>query len=81
MADTWQHMQHVFRDIFDDEALDLQPETTAAGVEGWDSLTHIDLIVALEREFKIKFTTAEVTRLKNVGELAALIDKKLPVRP
>jgi acyl carrier protein len=49
---------------------------TAADVKNWDSLNHIDLIVAVEREFKIRFTTAEVTTLKNVGELISLVDKK-----
>jgi acyl carrier protein len=81
MADNWERMQLVFRDTFDEDGLQLRPETTAADVENWDSLTHVNLIVALEREFKIRFTTAEVTRLKNVAELAALIDSKLPVRP
>jgi acyl carrier protein len=49
---------------------------TASDVEAWDSLSHIDLIVALEREFKIKFTTAEISRLQNVGELEALVAEK-----
>jgi len=54
----------------------LREDMTAADVKNWDSLNHIDLIVAVEREFKIRFTTAEVTTLKNVGALAALVDKK-----
>ena len=54
----------------------LREDMTAADVKNWDSLNHIDLIVAVEREFKIRFTTAEVTTLKNVGALAALADKK-----
>ena len=77
MSATLERMKAVFRDVFDDEDLVVQPETTAADVEAWDSLTHINLIVATEREFKVKFTTAEVTSLKNVGDLTALIDKKL----
>jgi acyl carrier protein len=66
----------VMRDVFDDEALVLHPEMTAADVENWDSLTHINLITAVERKFKVKFTTAEVMSLKNVGELANLIHGK-----
>ena len=50
--------------------------TTAADVDGWDSLSHINLIVAIEREFRIKFTTSEVVSLKNVGELVDLVAKK-----
>ena len=64
------------RMIFDNDDLVLTRGTTAQDVDGWDSLTHINLIVALEREFKIKFTTAEVTGMKNVGELSDLIARK-----
>ena len=67
----------VFQDVFDDPSMVLSDDLTAADVEGWDSLSHIDLIVAVEREFKVRFTTAEVTLLKNVGGLAELIQKKL----
>ena len=49
---------------------------TAADVAAWDSLTHIDLVVEVEKEFKIKLSTAEVRGLKNVGDFAALIAKK-----
>lgn len=66
----------VFRDILDDKTLTLADDTTAADVEGWDSLNHIDLIVAVEKRFKVKFTTREVTGLRNVGELAALVQRK-----
>ena len=76
MTDTWERLQNIFRDIFEDEGLVLREDMTAADVKNWDSLNHIDLIVAVEREFKIRFTTAEVTTLKNVGALAALVDKK-----
>jgi acyl carrier protein len=76
LTDTWERLQVVFRDIFDDDSIVLREDMTAADVENWDSLNHIDLIVAIEREFKVKFTTAEVTMLKNVGQLAALVDKK-----
>jgi acyl carrier protein len=76
LTDTWERLQVVFRDIFDDDSIVLREDMTAADVKNWDSLNHIDLIVAIEREFKVKFTTAEVTTLKNVGQLAALVDKK-----
>lgn len=67
----------IFRDIFDDETLTLRPEMTAADVEEWDSFNHINLIVATESKFGIKFQTAEVESLKNVGHFEELIAKKL----
>lgn len=66
----------VFRDVLNHPELDLKDELTANDVDGWDSLSHIDLIVALEGRFKIKLTTGEVSKLKNVGDLVALIRRK-----
>ena len=77
MGDIQDRMQAVFRDIFDDEALVLRDDLTAADVENWDSLTHINLIVGIERQFKVRFTTAEVSSLKDVGDLRSLIQQKL----
>lgn len=68
----------IFRDILDNEDITLSPGSTADDIEEWDSLTHIQLIVALEKHFKIKFTTQEITSYKNVGEMAASILKKIP---
>jgi acyl carrier protein len=76
LAETLERIQSVFRDTFDDDALVLRPEMTADDVEGWDSLMHINLIYAIEQEFKVRFTTAEVTSLKNVGDLITLVEKK-----
>ena len=76
-ASIEQRLTRTFQSIFDDPNLRVKPDTKADDVEGWDSLTHIDLIVAIEREFRVKFTTAEVTNLKNVGDLITLIERKL----
>jgi acyl carrier protein len=76
MDDTLQRMQRTFRAVLDNDTLELLPNMTASDVEGWDSLTHIDIIVSLEHEFKIRFTTAEISNLKNVGELEALVAGK-----
>jgi acyl carrier protein len=65
-----------FRNVFGDSDLVISDGMTAEDVEQWDSLTHINLIVALEREFRVKFTTGEVTKLKNVGDLLSLIQRK-----
>lgn len=66
----------IFQDLFGDLALEINDAMTANDVEAWDSLTHINLIVAVEKEFKIRFTTGEVNHLRNVGELVALIRRK-----
>lgn len=67
----------VFRSVFDDLDLRLSADMTAKDVPDWDSLSHITLIVAVEQEFRIRFTTAEVAGLMNVGDLADGIRKKL----
>ncbi len=67
----------VFREVFDQESLELANSTTAADIEGWDSVMHISLIVAIEEHFTIRVSTAEVARLKNVGEMLGLIGEKL----
>lgn len=66
----------IFRDVLDDDELVLKRELTAKDVDGWDSLTHIRLLVTIERMFKIKFTLPEVRELKNIGELADLIQAR-----
>jgi len=77
MSDVHTRLTAIFRDIFDDESLVLRDDLTAEDVENWDSLTHINLIVAIEKEFRIRFTTAEVSGLKNVGELEVLVAAKV----
>jgi len=56
---------------------DLTDETTAPQVPGWDSLNHVNIILAVEHYFKVKFKSYEVLRLKNVGDLQKLVDSKL----
>jgi acyl carrier protein len=66
-----------FQSVFDDADIRVTRDTVADDVEGWDSLTHINLIVAIEKEFRVRFTTSEITALTNVGDLADLITRKL----
>jgi acyl carrier protein len=66
----------VFRDVFDDESITIKEETTAKDVEDWDSFGHINLIVAIEGEFGLKFTMGEVTGMHNVGEMATIIAER-----
>lgn len=75
--ETTEKLQEVFRDVFDDDGIVITSETTADDIEGWDSLTHVQLIVAVEKEFSVKFSTVEVMKLKNVGEFIELINKKV----
>jgi acyl carrier protein len=71
-----QRVGEIMADTFDLDDLALTPETTAGDVEEWDSLSHVRLIVAIERAFKIKFSNAEIERLRNVGGLVDAIASK-----
>ena len=82
MADLRERIQGVFRDIFEDDHLVLRDSMTGHDIEGWDSLAHINLIIAIESELGIRFASAEIAGLKepsqNVGTFLELIRKKLP---
>jgi len=67
----------VFHEVFEDQSIVPTPVMTASDVKEWDSLNHINLIVAIEVRFKIKFKTAELESLRNVGHLVEIIQKKL----
>lgn len=71
--DVYEKLNGVFRDVFDDEDITVNDATTADDIEDWDSLEHINLVVAVEKCFGIKFTMGEVTGMKNVGEMADII--------
>lgn len=68
----------IFREVFDDEEITLSREMTADDVAGWDSLSHVNLIVTIEARFAIKFSQKELLTLKNVGDLIDCIQCKLP---
>ena len=71
---TLDSLTTVFRQQFDDDELIVTRETSAADVEGWDSLTHVSLMLTIEKQFAIRFKSSQVASLKNAGELADLID-------
>jgi acyl carrier protein len=81
MQDIREQVQDVFREVFEDPDLLLDDRMTAEDVDGWDSLAHINLIVAIEKRFTVRFATAEISRLKedgaNVGSLMELLARKL----
>ena len=66
-------VQEIFRDNFDDDTLEITRATCADDIEDWDSLEHITLISAVEREFRMKFKMGEISSMKNVGEMASII--------
>lgn len=69
-------LQEIFREVFEDEELIIAAEMTAEDIEDWDSLTHFQMIMEVEMEFGIKFTTDEIANLASVGELMNLIESK-----
>lgn len=69
----------IFRNVFDDEDIVIGPETTANDIDGWDSLSHINLIVAVETMFSIRFTQKELLTFKNVGDLHNSIERKASI--
>jgi acyl carrier protein len=66
----------IFRDVFNDDALVVRESMTAADVPTWDSLSNINMIIAVEKAFGAKFSIKDVRNLKNVGELLELIKRK-----
>jgi acyl carrier protein len=73
MEDIYEKLQEIFRDVFDDESIILSPGTTADDIEDWDSMSHITLIAAVEKAFKMRFSVKQVSTMKNVGEMAEII--------
>lgn len=73
MENVYEKLNEVFQDVFDDDSIIVSENTTADDIEDWDSLEHINLVVAVEKCFGIKFTMGEVTGMKNVGEMVDII--------
>ncbi len=76
----YRQLTEIFRDVFDDDTIELTLQTTAADIRDWDSANHVNLIVAIEVRMKIKFKTIEVESLHNVGNLVSLIKQKLSAK-
>lgn len=71
--EAFERLNKVFRDVFDDESIVVQEKTTAEDIEDWDSFEHINLIVAVEKEFGFKVPMGKVVTMKNVGEMVDII--------
>ncbi len=71
-----ERLTEVFQNVFDDDEIEIGRDTTADDIEDWDSLEHINLIAAVEREFGVKFTMKEVSTMKNVGEMIDIITER-----
>lgn len=76
MEQVMARLNDVFQDVFDDDSIRITAATSAKDIEDWDSLEHINLIGAVEREFRMKFTVREVSGMKNVGEMAAIVAER-----
>jgi acyl carrier protein len=77
MENTFERLQNVFREVFDDEGMVISREMNAHNVEDWDSLRHMDLITSVEYEFNVKFTTKDILGLNDVGEFFDVLEGKL----
>ncbi|WP_419828073.1 acyl carrier protein [Sphingomonas sp.] len=77
-ADVFATLTEVFEDVFQADDLTVHDGTVAADIPGWDSLSNIQMVLAVERRFKIRMTAAQVSGLKDVGSLVTVIQKKLP---
>ena len=75
---TNQRLEKVIRDTFDNQNITINEKTTANDVEEWDSLSHIELIINIETEFKLKLSVNDIINLKNVGDMISMIDTKKP---
>ena len=75
--EVFEEINLIFRDVFDDDSLVIVDSTNSEDIEDWDSLEHINLVVAMEKRFDMKFNIREVGKLQNVGEMVDLIMSKM----
>jgi acyl carrier protein len=72
-SDIYARLTEIFEEVFEDDSITATPALSAKDVDGWDSLTHIRLMLTVERAFKVKFSTSEIGKMETVGDLVALI--------
>jgi acyl carrier protein len=71
-----ERLNRVFREVLEDDSIVLAPNTTAADIDGWDSLSHVQLVLAAEREFNVRLRASEIGGLENVGAFVELLERK-----
>jgi acyl carrier protein len=76
MINIIEELVPIFRNVFDDDELKIDSSTTALDIDGWDSMAHIRLIVAIEKHFGFRFSAVEIVEIESVGEMADLISIK-----
>ena len=74
-------LTRIFRDVFDDDSVEISGDMTAEDIEDWDSIMHLTLITEIERKFKMKFKMKEITGMKDVGELIDIISQRAHGEP
>lgn len=77
MSEIQEKVTHIFRTVFNEPTLEINPATTANDVDAWDSLSHLNMISAVEKAFEVKFKLKDLVKLKNVGDLLNTIEAKL----
>ena len=70
-------LNDIFRDVFDDDCLEITEQTSASDIEDWDSLTHISLLAAIEDEFDVRFSMGQTVSMKNVGDMVSFLEGEL----
>ena len=76
LSEVFNKLIPIFQSVFDDDDLEIYETTKAEDIEEWDSLTHIRLVISIEKVFGLRFTSAEISDLSNVGDMAMLVMKK-----
>lgn len=76
-AEIYNELTDIFREVFDDDTIELKDTTSAYDIEDWDSLAQITLIGTIEKKFSMKFNMKDVMKLQNVGEMVDLIEKSI----
>jgi acyl carrier protein len=79
MDEIYRELTEIFREVFDDDSLILRPQSTAADIEGWDSLKQIDILIAVQERFRLKVSSRDLDGLASVGALVEVIQRKRTV--
>jgi acyl carrier protein len=79
MDEIYRELTDIFREVFDDDSLILRPQSTAADIEGWDSLKQIDILIAVQERFRLKVSSRDLDGLASVGALVDVIQRKRTV--